>query len=123
MRHVLLAASAVALSACATTTGVNWTDSTVTQIETGMSKASVLSLFGNPTSQSITDKGEVLIFKRASDESGAVGKYITVMTLGVRSGENAIAVDALRVELKNDVVTGYEYTENVDNNFGQAGLK
>jgi len=110
MRHALFTVTAITLSACATTTGVNWTDSTVTQVETGMSKAAILSLFGDPTSQSITDKGEVLIFKRASDESGAVGKYI-------------ISVDALRIEFQNDVVTAYEYTENVDNNFGQAGLK
>jgi len=122
MRYLSLCAALI-LSACATTTGIDWTDTTVTQLETGMSKATILSMFGDPTSQSITDKGEVLIFKRASDESGAVGKYITVMTLGVRSGENAISVDALRIEFQNDVVTAYEYTENVDNNFGQAGLK
>jgi len=122
MRYLSLCAVFI-LSACATTTGIDWTDTTVTEVQTGMSKAAILSLFGDPTSQSITDKGEVLIFKRASDEAGAVGKYITVMTLGVRSGENAISVDALRVELKNDIVTAYEYTENVDNNFGQAGLK
>ena len=121
--RILSLLAAIILASCATTTGTVWNDSTVTQVRVGMAKSEVLALFGEPTSQSRTSDGEVIIFKRASDGSGAVGKYISIMTLGVRSGENAITVDALRVELKNGVVSSYEYSENVDNNFGQAGLK
>jgi hypothetical protein len=123
MIRVAIFSLAAVIGGCATSTGTSWNDATVEELERGMTKDLVLARFGEPTSQSVSADVETLIFKRPSDEGKAVGKYLSIMTLGVRGGENAVTVDALRVELKKGVVSDYEYSQNVDNNFGQAGQK
>lgn len=110
------------MAACATSSGVAWNDETVKQVQKGMTKAQVTAMLGEPSSMT-THEGdkEVWIFRRASDESGAEGKYVSFMTLGMKSGENAIKVDALSIMFTGENIETFKYEQNVDNNFTKAG--
>ena len=98
------------LTACATAT---WNDDTVAELRKGMTKTELVALLGGPTSQSRTADGETLLFKRPADNSG-LNTITAIGSFGIFTGKNASIVDALRVELKNDVVTNYEFMENVN---------
>ena len=115
----LLLLLGLAIGGCATTaSGVRWNDATVAQLEVGMVKSEVISMFGNPTSKSSTASGEKLIFKRQSDESQGRNAYIAVVSLGGNTGANATVIDFLEISLEDGLVSDYEYTENTNNSFG-----
>lgn len=111
-------AAVIALAGCATTTSQTpWTDATVQQVKIGMPKAELVQLFGTPSTTSTTSTGEALIFRRPADEGSTVkNAWVSVASLGMRSGNTAMVVDVLRVDLAGGIVQNFEFTENVENN-------
>lgn len=123
MRKIVVAGLFLIVGACATTaSGPQWNDETVSQLSVGATRSDVIGMFGQPASRSTNNNIETLVYRRPSDEASGSNAYLSVMTFGMRSGENAVRVDALRIEITDGVVSNFEYSENIDNNFGNAGL-
>lgn len=115
-------AAALLTVGCATTGQTyKWDDATVAGLEKGMSRAEVIAMFGEPTIKTTTADGEKLTFKKPSDENRGSNSYIAVVSLGGNTGANATWVDALTVELEDQIVVNFAYTENVNNYAGGPG--
>lgn len=125
IKPMLIGALLATAAACATTHQPTWNDDTVTTLVEGMSKAEIVAQFGDPSSRTtLSGNREQWIYRRAAETDGiekGFGQYVSVMTLGGRSGENALIVDALTIMFQGDTVQKYKYEENADNNFTRAG--
>lgn len=91
-----------------------FTASSVSEIKSGMTKAQVTGLLGEPRSRSI-DNGhnEVWQYRKNAQEGKGMKTYENIASMGLLAGHDAEYQDILTVTFKNDVVTGSAYEENV----------
>lgn len=106
------------ITACATSgTEISWTDASVEQLSIGMSREAVIAQFGEPIFKSQTASGEILTYKRPSDESQGTNKFLRITNPGFFSGTEAYVIDLLDITIVDDRVADYKYQENIKNSY------
>ena len=108
------------LTGCATTPQSEvWNDISVSRLETGMTKAQVESIFGQPTrTQAFSGGRSAYVYLRSADENQTSNRLLKVVSLGIAK---IVVVDALSIMFKDNEVVDFKYEERADNNMVEAG--
>ena len=111
---------ALLMAGCATMPGEEaWNDDSVAELQVGMSKSQVESIFGEPSrTQTFSGGRSAYVYLRSADEAKASNNFIKITSLGMAK---TITVDALSIMFENDQVIDFKYEEKADNNMTEAG--
>lgn len=120
MNRLVLVISGFLLAGCATTqTEEVWNDESVRNLQAGMTKTEVESIFGKPTrTQTFSGGRSAYVYLRSADESKTSNKLLKVASLGMAK---TIVVDALSIMFQDNNVIDFKYEEKADNNMVEAG--
>lgn len=120
MTKVLTILMALLLFGCASMQSEEvWNDDSVTNLQVGMTKTQVESIFGEPTRTQMFSGGRsAYVYLRSADEAKASNSFIKVTSLGMAK---TITVDALSIMFESDKVIDFKYEEKADNNMTEAG--